>query len=28
VAAAVVDRSRDRTVVHSGRVVADRLELV
>jgi cytosine/adenosine deaminase-related metal-dependent hydrolase len=28
VAAAVMDRSRDRTVVHAGRVVADGLELV
>ena len=28
VAAAVMDRSRDRTVVHAGRVVAEGLELV
>jgi len=28
VAAGVMDRSRDRTVIHVGRVVADGLELV
>ena len=28
VAAAVMDRSRDRTVIHRGRVVADALDLV